>query len=54
MYFIFFGDMRVEKYTLEFREFGQGAKRRAEILRERTKLHILKNACVFEGSGATS
>ena len=35
---IFFGDMRLEKYTLECQGFGQRAKRGARILRERTAL----------------
>ena len=30
--------MRLEKYTYEFRGFGQRAKRGARILRERTEL----------------
>ena len=50
---IFFKDMRLEKYTLECRGFGQRAKRGARILRERTALTKPRRAdseekpCVF-------
>ena len=35
---VFFKDMRLEKYTLEVRKFGQGTKWRAQTWRERTNL----------------
>ena len=42
------GDMRLDFYTLERRVFGQGAKRRAQTLRERTAFtRIDQSACRF-------
>ena len=44
---IFFKDRRLEKYTLELREYGQAAKPRARIRRERTKLTKAERKVTF-------